>query len=132
LALPRLRWIQNKSLRSAHFFLANWEVCLKKSHWPEMDKWVEAKEFRTWSSTLKILSYFDLMNMALWIKCPVFMGVGLQDPVCPPAANFAGYNRVKAPKQYWVYPDAKHYVEREHHKLVFNWIRENFDLEPAP
>jgi len=63
-----------------------------------MDKWIEAKESRTRQSTLKTMSYFDIMNMAAWIECPVFMGVGLQDAICLPVTCFAVYNRVKGKK----------------------------------
>ena len=71
-----------------------------------MDKWIEAKESRTRQSTLKTMSYFDTMNMALWIECPLFMGIGLQDAICPPVTCFAVYNRVKGKKEYRVYPHA--------------------------
>ena len=113
-------------------FLANWDLYFKTSHWPEMDKWIEAKESRTWQSTLKTMSYFDTMNMAPWIECPVFMGVGLQDAICPPVTCFAVYNRVKGKKEYLVYPLAKHSVDKSHHQLVFNWMREKFGLKSAP
>jgi cephalosporin-C deacetylase len=111
-------------------FLTNWDLYFKTSHWPEMDKWIEAKESRTWQSTLKTMSYFDTMNMAPWIECPVFMGVGLQDAICPPVTCFAVYNRVKGKKEYRVYPHAKHHVDKAHHPLVFNWMRKHFGLKP--
>jgi len=113
-------------------FLTNWDLYFKTSHWPEMDRWIEAKESRTWASTLKTLSYFDIMNMAPWIECPVFMGVGLQDAICPPATNFAVYNRLKGKREYLVYPRAKHNVEKEFHSLAFKWMRKHFRLSPMP
>ena len=72
-----------------------------------MDKWIEAKESRTRQSTLKTMSYFDTMNMAAWIEYPVFMGVGLQDAICPPVTCFAVYNRVKQKKEYRLSPRQK-------------------------
>ena len=118
------------SLCAPHIpFLTNWELYFKTSHWPEMDEWIEAKELRTWQSTLKTLSYFDTMNMAPRIECPVFMGVGLQDAICPPVTCFAVYNRVKGKKEYRVYPNAKHHVDKAHHQLVFNWMRKHFGLK---
>ena len=113
-------------------FLTNWDLYFKTSHWPEMDRWIEAKESRTWASTLKTLSYFDTMNMAPWIECPVFMGVGLQDAICPPVTNFAVYNRLKGKKEFLVYPRAKHYVDKEFHSLAFKWMRKRFGLDPVP
>ena len=110
-------------------FLADWEKYFKTTHWPEMNKWVDAKDSRTWKSTLRTLSYFDTMNLALWIKCPIFMGVGLQDGICPPATNFAPYNYTKGIKEYRVYPQAKHAVGRVHHRLAFEWVRKKFGLK---
>ena len=97
-----------------------------------MNKWIDAKESRTWKSTLETLSYFDAMNLAPWIQCPVFMGVGLQDGICPPATNFAPYNYAKGPKQVRVYPQAKHGVGSVHHRIAFDWIRKKFGLGKSP
>ena len=113
-------------------FLTNWELYFKTSHWPEMDRWIRAKDTRTWKSTLKTLSYFDTMNMAPRIECPVFMGVGLQDAICPPVTNFAVYNRLKGKRKFIVYPHAKHYVDKDFHALAFQWMRRHFGLSPAP
>jgi len=36
-----------------------------------------------------VLSYFDIKNFAQWIECPLIMGIGMLDEVCPPHINFA-------------------------------------------
>ena len=107
-------------------FLANWKKYFKTSDWPEMNEWIESKEERTWEKTLETLSYFDSMNLATRIQCPVFMGVGLQDPVCPPATNFAALNHTKGQKKYQVYARANHSLGPTHQERVRDWIRENF------
>ena len=109
-------------------FLTNWEKYFKTTNWPEMNNWIAAKKHRTWQTTLETLSYFDTMNMAPWIDCRVFMGIALQDSICPPPTNFAVYNRINAIKQYLVYPQANHSLGPQHRKLVFDWIRMNFQL----
>ena len=109
-------------------FMADFVRYFQTSDWPEMDQWIIADEKRTWPRTLRTLSYFDTMNLAPLIRCPVFMGVGLQDPVCPPATNFTLYNRVPAEKTYRVYPFAGHRVGPQHPDLVFAWIRKHFGL----
>ena len=113
-------------------FLTSWDLYFKTSQWPEMDQWIEKKTSRTWESTLRTMSYFDTMNMAPWIKCPVFMGVGLQDQICPPVTNFAVYNHLKGEREYRVYPHNRHSVDKTFHPLVFNWIRKHFSLNPSP
>lgn len=61
----------------------------------------------------KTLSYFDIKNFTDRIECPVLMGFGLQDPVCPPHTNFAGFNRITTQKSWICFPFAGHQVERE-------------------
>jgi len=50
------------------------------------------------------LSYFDTMNMADKITCPVYVSVGMQDNVCPPEMYFASYNRIMSEKNVEIYP----------------------------
>ncbi|MBR6731919.1 MAG: acetylxylan esterase, partial [Bacteroidales bacterium] len=52
----------------------------------------------------RVLSYFDVKNFTDKIECPVLMAIGLQDPVCPPHTNFAGYNHIKTEKSWICYP----------------------------
>ncbi len=109
-------------------FLADWVTYFELTQWPEMDDWIDAREERTWARTLETLSYFDTLNMAPWIECPVFMGVGLQDPICPPATVFAVFNRLRGPREYRVYPQARHNVGPGHRDRVHAWMRERFGL----
>ncbi|MDD2214300.1 MAG: acetylxylan esterase [Oscillospiraceae bacterium] len=50
------------------------------------------------------LSYFDTMNLAGWINCPVYASVALGDQICPAKLYFATYNRIDSPKEITVYP----------------------------
>jgi len=109
-------------------FLCNWEKYFKASHWPEMEEWIEAEPQRSWEWTLRTLSYFDTMNMADRITCPVFLGLGLQDPVCPPATIFAVYNRLDVPKSYRVYAGAGHWVEPSHQAEKRAWLLSQFGV----
>ncbi len=56
------------------------------------------------------LSYFDIVNMADKITCPVFASVGAQDPTCPAKYFMGAYQRITAPKQVEVYPFGVHAV----------------------
>ena len=56
------------------------------------------------SQAYETLSYFDTMNMAEWIRCPVLASVALKDTTCPARCYYATYNRITAPKQMDVYP----------------------------
>lgn len=57
------------------------------------------------------LSYFDMKNFARRIKMPVLMGIGLQDPTCPPHTNMSSYNLIESPKELHIYPECGHTVD---------------------
>ncbi|MCP4455253.1 MAG: acetylxylan esterase [Planctomycetes bacterium] len=82
----------------------------------------------TWTLAQATCRYFDSENLAGWIECPVFMGIGLQDPVCPAPTNFAGYNQIRSPKAYRVYPWAGHWLPQEHQQAKYDWVRTQFGL----
>ena len=50
------------------------------------------------------LSYFDTMNLADRIACPVYASVALRDNVCPARMYYATFNRIPGPKHIDVYP----------------------------
>ena len=112
-------------------FLCNWDRYFKTSDWPEINSWVKAKPHRSWETMLHTLSYFDALNFADRIRCPVFLGLGLQDDVCPPVTIFAVYNKLSVPKDFRVYPEAGHWVGVEHHKLRRDWILKHFEIRAA-
>jgi len=66
------------------------------NHWKAKPNAVE-NDFRT-------LSYFDGLNFAPRIKCPILLSVGLLDTVCPPSTGFAVYNHLTVEKELRVYP----------------------------
>jgi cephalosporin-C deacetylase len=52
----------------------------------------------------RTLSYFDGMNLAPHITCPVLLSVALLDTICPPSSGFAVYNHLTSEKELKVYP----------------------------
>ncbi|MDR1961450.1 MAG: acetylxylan esterase [Gracilibacteraceae bacterium] len=63
---------------------------------------------RTEKHVRRVLSYFDVMNLAPWADCPALIGIGLQDAVCPPRAGFALVNHLGGRREVCVYPDYGH------------------------
>lgn len=57
------------------------------------------------------LTYFDVKNFVRRIGCPVMMGIGLQDPTCPPHTNMSSYVLIESPKQLTIYPTCGHTVD---------------------
>jgi len=49
------------------------------------------------------LSYYDVMNLAGWIRCPILAAIGLVDEITPPSTVFAAYNHLQTEKEIRVY-----------------------------
>lgn len=74
-------------------------------------------------TVFRTLSYFDNLNLADRIQCPVLMTVGLQDWVCPPSTIFAVYNRIQGEKEIRVYPYGAHESYPTHHVHKLAWAQ---------
>ncbi len=86
-------------------FLSDYPDYFKIVQWPASAVLGKQKQLGMSDADMyRVLSYFDIKNLAGWIQCPVIMAVGLQDEVCPPHTNFAGYNRISSEKKYIIYP----------------------------
>ncbi|MDX2197308.1 MAG: acetylxylan esterase [Cytophagales bacterium] len=107
-------------------FLSDFKDYFVVGNWPayEFKKLVETDKASTWDKVYHTLSYIDIKNLAPWVKCPVLMGVGLKDDICPPHINFAMYNNLSVPKQYVIYPHAGHGLPDEYTNVKFEFIRQ--------
>ena len=95
-------------------FLSDFPDYFEIAPWPSAPVLEEAKRLGIGREDLfRTLSYFDVKNFTDRITCPVLMGFGLQDDVCPPHTNFAGYNHITSRKSYVTFPLAGHHVETE-------------------
>ena len=104
-------------------FMSDFPDYFEIVHWPgDMIKEKASDLGLTSEQLYKNLSYFDIKNLTPWINIPVLMGVGLQDPTCPPHTNFAGYNNLNGEKEFIIYPTCGHTVDYKD----WNPRRENF------
>jgi cephalosporin-C deacetylase-like acetyl esterase len=60
--------------------------------------------------------YYDVANFTPHIKCPVLVGLGLIDEVCPPAGVLAAVNQVFAPKEVIMFPKGAHNDDHGTHR----------------
>lgn len=112
-------------------FLCDWKKYFQTSHWPEIGKWIAAKDSRTWETTLRTMSYFDTLNLAEDIRCPVLFGLGLQDKVCPAATIFSVYNRIETLKEFHLYPHSGHGLPNLHRTRKIRWLHQHFGTKPG-
>jgi cephalosporin-C deacetylase len=67
------------------------------------------------------LAYFDGINFADRITCPVIVNIGLQDNVCPPETGFALFNRIgAADKRLYPYDGHGHDAGRYQHGAIID------------
>ena len=69
------------------------------------------------TAVLDVQTYFDTMNLAEWITCPIYASVALKDPVCPAKNYFASYNRIQSKKRITCYPYNGHEGGGQKHLL---------------
>ena len=62
------------------------------------------------------LAYFDCLNFAPSVTCPLLLNIGLRDNVCPPETGYALFARIgSADKRLCAYPDQGHSAGRHRH-----------------
>ncbi len=100
---------------------------------PGKDKEGKAKDSQKVAETNL---YFDAVNFAPRITCPVLLGVGLIDQTCPPIGVFAAYNQIPGPKEVVVMVDAEHANKNNSHGAYFArsaaWLQALKEGGPAP
>ena len=100
-----------KAIAPSAPFLCDYPDYFLLAGWPgEPIKAAAQAKGMTDEQMYKVLSYFDIKNFTDKIQCPVIMAIGLQDDVCPPHTNFAGYNHIRSEKSWICYPKAFHNV----------------------
>ncbi|PTN10133.1 cephalosporin-C deacetylase-like acetyl esterase [Mangrovibacterium marinum] len=112
-------------------FLSDYPDYFRIAPWPKSDFDTYMKEHpeATWEQVYEVLSYFDIKNLAQWITCPLYMGMGVQDNVCPPHTNFAAYNQVRSEKRWMACPDYGHSTSEAYWNASMKFIRETLEVD---
>lgn len=74
--------------------------------WP---RWVNAAGGKDVEKVRQTSRYYDIVNFAPRIRCPMLVGLGLIDETCPPAGVFAAFNQLTSPKEVVVMATSTHY-----------------------
>jgi cephalosporin-C deacetylase-like acetyl esterase len=73
--------------------------------WP---RWYDRTQGKDAAKVHEASRYFDVVNFAPRIKCPVLVGFGLVDEVCPPEGIMAAANQITSPKEVVILPLSEH------------------------
>ena len=72
------------------------------------------------------LAYFDGINFADKINCPIVVNIGLQDNVCPPETGYALYNRIESgDRKLYPYDGHGHDAGRVKHAAIVDQFFQN-------
>jgi len=74
---------------------------------------------------IETLSYYDAVNFARYVSCPVRMTWGYNDDVCTPTTSYAVWNILQCPKQSVITPVNEHWVSDDMEREHMAWILDN-------
>lgn len=74
---------------------------------------------------IRTMSYYDVVNFARYVKCPVYMTWGYNDMTVPPTTSYAVWNTLKCPKESLITPVNEHWTSdaTEYSQMV--WIKKH-------
>ena len=92
-------------------------------------KYLSAHYGYTWDKFFGTFDYYDPQNFAPMVKCPVLMGIGLLDPVCPPRCSMALFNHISSTsKEFVCVPNTAHEVNFNYFIFQNLWLREKLRI----
>ncbi len=71
------------------------------------------KEVKLDNRTIETLSYYDVVNFARLVKCPVYMTWGYNDNTCPPTTSWIVWNTLACEKESYITPINEHWISTE-------------------
>lgn len=80
--------------------------------WP---MWYWKTQGKDEAKVRRTAGYYDVVNFAPRVKCPVLIGAGLIDITCPSPGVFAAYNLLQGPKEIVVLPFGEHGEKKGSH-----------------
>lgn len=74
-------------------------------------------------ANIKTLQYYDVVNFARHIDCPVFMTWGYNDSTCPPTTSYAVWNLLHCEKEPLITPINEHWTSDATEYSQMEWIK---------
>jgi cephalosporin-C deacetylase len=99
-------------------------------NWPfrDINKYIQSRPGLTLDKVLQNMSYFDTKNFASELTCPTLLGMGLLDPIVPPANAYVDYNNMANKKHLIIFRDLGHEVGKPYKYYEGRWMRDTFAL----
>ena len=72
---------------------------------------------------VETMAYYDVVNFARRIQCPVYLTWGYNDNVCPPTTSYIVWNLISAPKEPLVTPINEHWTTSDTNYGQMLWLK---------
>lgn len=72
---------------------------------------------------IETLQYYDVVNFARRIQCPVYLTWGYNDNTCPPTTSYIVWNLITAPKDALLTPVNEHWTTSETNYGQMLWLK---------
>ena len=80
---------------------------------------------------LDTLRYFDAVNFAPRIQCPMVVGIAMEDEVCPPETGYAAYRLLNRERELWLFPNSGHGNAHGYPARENAWLQQRIGVSPA-
>ena len=72
---------------------------------------------------VEAMAYYDVVNFAMRIECPVYMTWGYNDDTCPPTTSYIVWNLITSPKKSLITPINEHWTTEETNYGQMEWLK---------
>ena len=86
-------------------------------HFNKMNKMLTLAKVET-------MAYYDVVNFARRITCPVYLTWGYNDNVCPPTTSYIVWNLITAPKESLITPINEHWTSDDTNYGQMLWLKD--------
>ena len=69
------------------------------------------------------MAYYDVVNFARRITCPVYLTWGYNDDTCPPTTSYIVWNLITAPKESLITPINEHWTSEQTNYRQMLWLQ---------
>lgn len=76
---------------------------------------------------VETMAYYDVVNFARRITCPVYLTWGFNDNTCPPTTSYIVWNLITAPKESLITPINEHWTSDTTNYSQMLWLKSHLD-----
>ena len=74
-------------------------------------------------ANVRTMAYYDVVNFARHVTCPVYMTWGYNDDTCPPTTSYAVWNTFTCDKESLITPINEHWTSDATNKNQMEWLK---------